>query len=52
MFPDYGRKCLSRKAVLNWVEKFCQGRSKVADDETGVRRGLRQQSKDFYAADF
>jgi hypothetical protein len=24
MFPVYGRKCLSRKAVYNWVEKFSQ----------------------------
>jgi hypothetical protein len=32
MFPVYGGKCLSRKAVHNRVEKFSQGRSKVADD--------------------
>jgi hypothetical protein len=32
MFPVYDGKCLSRKAVHNWVEKFSQGRSKVADD--------------------
>jgi transposase len=32
MFPVYGGKCLSRKAVHNWVEKFSQGRSKVTDD--------------------
>jgi hypothetical protein len=32
MFPVYGGKCLSRKAVHNCVEKFSQGRSKVADD--------------------
>jgi hypothetical protein len=32
MFPVYGRKCLSRKAVHNWVKKFSHGRSKVADD--------------------
>jgi hypothetical protein len=32
MFPAYGGKCLSRKAVHNGVEKFSQGRSKVADD--------------------
>jgi hypothetical protein len=30
MFPVYGGKCLSRKAVHNWVKKFSQGRSKVA----------------------
>jgi hypothetical protein len=28
----YGGKCLSRKAVHNWVEKFSQGCSKVADN--------------------
>jgi hypothetical protein len=32
MFPVSGGKCLSRKAVHNWDEKFSQGRSKVADD--------------------
>jgi hypothetical protein len=32
MFPVYGGKCLSRKAVHSWVEKFSQGRPKVADD--------------------
>jgi hypothetical protein len=43
---------LSRKAVHNWVAKFSQGRSKDADDEMVVRKWLRQQSKDFYAAGF
>jgi hypothetical protein len=32
MFPVYGGKCLSCKAVHNWVEKFSQDRLKVADD--------------------
>jgi hypothetical protein len=32
MFPVYGGKCWSRKAVKNWVEKFSQGRSKIVDD--------------------
>jgi hypothetical protein len=32
MFAIYVEKCLSRKVVHNWVEKFSQGRSKVADD--------------------
>jgi myo-inositol catabolism protein IolC len=49
MFPVYGEKCFSRKAVHNLVEKFSQGRSKVADQ---VRKWLRQQSKDFYATCF
>jgi hypothetical protein len=52
MFPAYGGKCLSRKAGHNWVEKFSQGRSKVADDETELRKWLRQQSKDFFDAGF
>jgi hypothetical protein len=36
MFPVYGGKCLSRKAVLSWAEKFSQGRSKLADDAQPV----------------
>jgi hypothetical protein len=32
IIPIYGWKCLSRKAFHNWVAKFSQGRSKVADD--------------------
>jgi hypothetical protein len=32
IFPVYAGKCLSCKAVHNWIEKFSQGRSKVADD--------------------
>jgi hypothetical protein len=30
-FRVHGGKCLPRKAVHNWVEKFSQGRLKVAD---------------------
>jgi hypothetical protein len=45
MFSVYSGKCLSRKAVHNWVEKFSLGRSKVAE-------WLRQQSKDSYYAGF
>jgi hypothetical protein len=26
MFPVYGGKCLSRKAIHNWIEKFSEGR--------------------------
>jgi hypothetical protein len=40
---------LSRKAVHSWVEKFTQGRSKVADDARQAWNWLRQQSKDFNA---
>jgi hypothetical protein len=52
MFPVYGGKCLSRKAIHSWVEKFSQVRSKDPDDETEVRKWLRQQSKDFYGVGF
>jgi hypothetical protein len=57
-FSVYGGKCLSLRAVHNWVEKFSQGPSKVADDtrpsaevaETTVRRlfhccGFRHTTK-------
>jgi hypothetical protein len=37
MFPVYGGKCLSCKAIHNWVEKSCEGRSKVADDARAGR---------------
>jgi hypothetical protein len=43
MFPVYGEKCLSRKPVRSWVEKFSQGLSKVADEEMEVRKWLRQR---------
>jgi hypothetical protein len=33
MFPVYGEKCLSHKAVHNWLEKFSQGCSAVAGDD-------------------
>jgi hypothetical protein len=52
MFPVYGGKCLSRRTVHKWSEK--RGK-RYADDEeveTEVRKWLRQQSKDFYAARF
>jgi hypothetical protein len=32
MFPVYDGKCLTRKAVRKFIEKFSQGLSKVADD--------------------
>jgi hypothetical protein len=55
MFPLDGGKCLSCKAVHNWVEKFSQGPLKVADDEEvemEVWKWLRQHSKDFHAVGF
>jgi hypothetical protein len=36
IFPVFGGKCLSQKALHNWVEKFSQGLSKIAD---GTRPG-------------
>jgi hypothetical protein len=52
MFPVYVRKCVSRKAVHIWVEKFSEGRSKVADEETEIGKWLRERSKDFCAVGF
>jgi hypothetical protein len=52
IFRVYGGKCLSRKEIHSWVDKFSQGRSKVADDEMEFRKCLSQQSKDIYAAGF
>jgi hypothetical protein len=45
MFLVHGGKCLLRKEVHIWVEKYSQGRSKAADGETEVQNWLRQQSK-------
>jgi hypothetical protein len=44
-FPLYGGKCLSRKAVHNWVKKG--GRCFTDDEqvEREVRKRLSQQSK-------
>jgi hypothetical protein len=43
MFPVYGRKFLSRKAVHNCGKRF----SDDEDVETEVQKCLRQQSKDW-----
>jgi hypothetical protein len=49
MFPVYGGKCLSLKAVHNWVKKrFADGE----EVETEVRKWVRKQSKDLYDASF
>jgi hypothetical protein len=45
MFPVYSEKCLLRKEFLNWVNKFSHGCLKVADDETKVRKWLRDNSQ-------
>jgi hypothetical protein len=52
IFHAYGGKCLSRKAVHNWVEKFFQGRSKVADDAQKGANMAKKTVKNFYAAGF
>jgi hypothetical protein len=52
MFPVYGGKCLSRKAVDNWVEKFSQRLSKVTDDDQPGAEVADTTVKSFYAACF
>jgi hypothetical protein len=52
MFPIYGGKCLSRKAVHNMVENFPHAVPKLHIMPDHKRKWLRQQSKDFYAAGF
>jgi hypothetical protein len=47
IFPVYCVKCLSRKAINIWFEKFSQGHSEVADNARPGAKWLRQQSKDF-----
>jgi hypothetical protein len=32
MFPVYNGKCVLHKVVHNWVKKFSQGHSEVADN--------------------
>jgi hypothetical protein len=40
IFPFYGEKCLSLKAVHNCLEKFSRERSKIADDaQPGAEAG-------------
>jgi hypothetical protein len=52
IFPVYGGICLLRKAVHNWAEKRGRRFADVEEVVTKVRKWLRQQSKDFYAAGF
>jgi hypothetical protein len=52
MFPVYGGRCLSCKAVQNWVENHSSGFADDVEVETEVLKWTRQQSKDFYAAGF
>jgi hypothetical protein len=52
IFPVYGGKYFSRKAVHNWVEKFSQGPSKVTDDARPSMEVAEIRVKNFYAADY
>jgi hypothetical protein len=51
-FPVCGGKCLSRKAVHNWVEKRDKHFADGEEVETEVQKWLIQQSKDFYITGF
>jgi hypothetical protein len=50
-FPVCSGKCLSHKAVRNWVEKFSEGRSKVADARPGAEVA-EATGKNLYSAGF
>ena len=45
MLPVYGENCVSRKSVHNWIEKFTQGRSQLADNNRTGRPVASQQKK-------
>jgi hypothetical protein len=49
-FHVYGGKCLSRKAIHNWVADVSLMTKRLV--ETEARKWLIQQPKDFYAAGF
>ncbi|GFX44491.1 hypothetical protein TNCV_4713171 [Trichonephila clavipes] len=57
MIPTYGEKCLSHKAVYNWVKKFSQSRSKIVDDDRSGRpvlfatKSTKQQVKELIRND-
>jgi hypothetical protein len=46
MFPVYGGKCSSSKAVHKWVEKLGKRFDDDEEFEMEVRKWLRQQTKD------
>jgi hypothetical protein len=54
MISVYSGKCLSRKAVHNWVDKLFQGRLKVADVDISTEAVVQRDrgQKNFYAAGF
>jgi hypothetical protein len=47
-----GGKCLSCKAVHIWVKKFPHSRLKLQVMPDQLRKGLRQQLKNFYGTCF
>jgi hypothetical protein len=36
MLPMYGKRCLSRQAVHNWVQKFSEGRTSIEGEHLAV----------------
>jgi hypothetical protein len=48
MFPVYGGKWFSLKAVHNWVEKFTQGRSKVTPPGRLVEMATVQRMEELF----
>jgi hypothetical protein len=52
MFSVYGGKSLSCKAVHRWIEKRDRSFPDDGEVEMEVRKWLRQQSKDSYAAGY
>jgi hypothetical protein len=52
MFPVYGGKCLSRKAVHNGPRNSLKDARKSQMKLDQVRKWLRQQSRNFCAAGF
>jgi hypothetical protein len=52
MFPVYNGKCLSLQEVHNWVKEHGKIFTDDEEVETELRKWLRQQSEDFFAAGF
>ena len=52
VLPMYGEHCLSRQAVLSWVQKFSEWRTSIEDERRVGRITFRQQPQEFYVALF
>jgi hypothetical protein len=52
MFPVYGGKCFLCKSGRNWVDKFSQRHSKIADDIRPSTEVAETTVKNFYSASF